>query len=89
MTGLSLLSINRNTGRLPLDKAGEEGLHQGLRDEPFGKIRIGNISSFKIRYRYSSQVDPECSGWSNTIAAFFVFFTFLTFSSRFQFFDFF
>ena len=47
-----------------------------FRDEPFWKIniRILYISSIKIRYCYSSQVDPECSGWSNTIAAFFLLF---------------
>lgn len=61
----------------------------GSRHEPFWKIKIFYISSIKIRYCYSSQVDPECSGWSNTIAAFFCwFFIFLTFFSTFLFFSF-
>lgn len=61
---------------------------QVLRLEPFGKIRIFNIIfSIKIRYCYSCQVDPECSGWFNTSSFFFFFFlsssTFLTFFSTF------
>lgn len=47
---------------------------QVLRLEPFGKIRIFNIIfSIKIRYCYSCQVDPECSGWFNTSSFFFFF----------------
>lgn len=44
----------------------------GSREEAVWKIKIFCISSIRIRYFYSSQVDPECSGWLNTIAAFFV-----------------
>lgn len=58
-------------------------LYQGLEMNHTGKIRIFYLSSIKIRYCYFSQVDPESSGWSNTIAAFFfcLFFLFLTFFS--------
>lgn len=39
---------------------------------------------FKISYCYSSQVDPEFSGWLNTVAAFFVCFSYFSlFSSTF------
>lgn len=46
------------------------------------RIRIFFLSSGRIRYSYSSQVDPECS-WLvlNTIAAFFVCFLYFFISS--------
>lgn len=52
------------------------------------KIRIFYISlQLRSGTVTSSQVDPECSGWSNTIAAFFFFFFHIShfFSSRFFF----
>lgn len=59
----------------------------GSREEAFWKIKIFCISSIRISYFYSSQVDPECSGWLNTIAAFFcLFFIILTSFSTFRFF---
>lgn len=49
-----------------------------FRGELFWKILIFQISWVKIRYCYSSQADPECSGWLNTSSFFLLFFMFLT-----------
>lgn len=58
----------------------------GSSHEPFWKIKIVYSFFYKIRYCYPCQVDPECSGWFNTIAAFFVgFLYFLLFSPYFYF----
>lgn len=80
MKHLASLSNNNNIKCLPLDNAAEAG---ALPQSFPGSQKIRSFYLFKIRYCYSSQVDPEFSGWLNTVAAFFVFHISHFFSSTF------